>query len=152
MRSFVSSFQFCLINFPMKTCLFWSVILAFHIVQCKFYLHNMASSSCFQQRYYLRAWNRLRLIWDIHLHYFVPLFFTAGESSLQMLSYVEYSDSMKTTDTNYLLSLDFLLVVFCPEGTVYAACVYTRLQKRWHLKSINRKRWDPTDLWVVFKQ
>lgn len=45
-------------------------------------------------------------------------FFSVAEaSSLQKLSYAEYSDAMNNMDTNYLLDLDFLLVVFCQEGT-----------------------------------
>lgn len=41
----------------------------------------------------------------------------AEASSLQKLSYAEYSDAMNNMDTNYLLDLDFLLVVFCQEDT-----------------------------------
>lgn len=41
----------------------------------------------------------------------------AEASSLQKLSYAEYNDAMNNMDTNYLLDLDFLLVVFCQEDT-----------------------------------
>ncbi|XP_078380854.1 uncharacterized protein LOC144663697 isoform X2 [Oculina patagonica] len=39
----------------------------------------------------------------------------AEASSLQKISYAEYNDAMKNMDTNYLLALDFLMVVFCQE-------------------------------------
>ncbi|XP_022804755.1 uncharacterized protein LOC111341974 [Stylophora pistillata] len=39
----------------------------------------------------------------------------AEASSLQKLTYASYKDAMKSLDTNYLLALDFLMVVFCQE-------------------------------------
>ena len=60
-----------------------------------------------------------------------------------LLKFIEYFP-------DYLSALSRTLLCFF--GQPLSKQLYTRLQKRCHLKSINHKRRDPTALWAVFVQ